>query len=267
MFSETWPRSFTMRSGIAFRRPTWVPPTSGTGSSFWHTVHGQGEDGHGSELSMQVKRAAEEPPLWPTPDAGNFNDGQSLETYQARKERELAKGYNGNGGGTPLAMAVQLAEQGRWPTPAARDWKSSASNLHDENARPLNEVVRKWSTPNNADAVGGPGRPDRSRKGENLREQVAQAQVWSTPQARDGDRRTRSVGGDPERHGGYNLGDQVAAETPVRGALNPEWVEALQGLPRGWTDIGGPLPRARTSTRGSRPGPSAEGRFRTEPSA
>jgi hypothetical protein len=29
-----------------------------------------------------------------------------------------------------------------WPTASARDWKSSASNLHGINARPLNEVAR-----------------------------------------------------------------------------------------------------------------------------
>jgi hypothetical protein len=29
-----------------------------------------------------------------------------------------------------------------WPTPAARDWKSSASNKHGDNAKPLNEVAR-----------------------------------------------------------------------------------------------------------------------------
>jgi len=29
-----------------------------------------------------------------------------------------------------------------WPTPASRDWKSSASHMHGRNSRPLNEVVR-----------------------------------------------------------------------------------------------------------------------------
>jgi hypothetical protein len=38
-----------------------------------------------------------------------------------------------------LVDAVDLAP---WPTASARDWKSSASNKHGENARPLNEVAR-----------------------------------------------------------------------------------------------------------------------------
>lgn len=46
--------------------------------------------------------------LLPTPAAGNFNDGESLESWEARRQLNLAKGINGNGQGTPLAMAIQL---------------------------------------------------------------------------------------------------------------------------------------------------------------
>jgi hypothetical protein len=55
-------------------------------------------------------------PLLPTPDAAAFNDGQTPEAWAARHARELAKGYNGNGGGTPLAGVVQFL-----PTPEASD--------------------------------------------------------------------------------------------------------------------------------------------------
>jgi hypothetical protein len=104
-FSATWPRSGSMRSGVASERPTWELPTSASGFS-----------------------------SWPTPSAGNFNDGESLESWQARRDREAAKGRNGNGMGTPLGVAVQL-----WATPAARDWRSGNSNLMDANSRPLSE--------------------------------------------------------------------------------------------------------------------------------
>jgi len=43
-----------------------------------------------------------------------------VESWQARRDREKAKGRNGNGIGTPLAMAVQLL-----PTPVAADAKST----------------------------------------------------------------------------------------------------------------------------------------------
>ena len=48
------------------------------------------------------------PGLLPTPAAGNFNDGEDLESWEARRQANLAKGINGNGQGTPLAIAVQL---------------------------------------------------------------------------------------------------------------------------------------------------------------
>ncbi|MGH3404196.1 MAG: hypothetical protein ACRDRJ_17075, partial [Streptosporangiaceae bacterium] len=54
--------------------------------------------------------------LLPTPVAGNFNDGESLASWQARRARQKALGRNGNGLGTPLAVAVRLL-----PTPAAGD--------------------------------------------------------------------------------------------------------------------------------------------------
>jgi len=58
--------------------------------------------------------------LWPTPSAGNFNDGEDPASWAARRDRELAKGRNGNGMGTPLGIAVHL-----WPTPMGRDHKGA----------------------------------------------------------------------------------------------------------------------------------------------
>lgn len=60
--------------------------------------------------------AAERVKLLPTPSAGNFNDGEALESWRARRDRLKAKGVNGNGMGTPLSIAVQLL-----PTPKASD--------------------------------------------------------------------------------------------------------------------------------------------------
>lgn len=47
------------------------------------------------------------PGLLPTPSASNVNDGESLESWEARRQRNLAKHVNGNGQGTPLAIAAQ----------------------------------------------------------------------------------------------------------------------------------------------------------------
>ena len=59
---------------------------------------------------------------WPTPDAAISNDSENLETFLARQDRQKARGINGNGMGTPLAMAAKLwPSKNNWPTPQARD--------------------------------------------------------------------------------------------------------------------------------------------------
>lgn len=62
-------------------------------------------------------------------------------------------GSSGRKGPKRLSLET-MASQNLWPTPSARDWKSSASNLQDRNSRPLNEVVR-WSTPRASDGAKG----------------------------------------------------------------------------------------------------------------
>lgn len=57
---------------------------------------------HGQQLANQVDA------LLPTPDAGAWNDGQTTEAWRERHERELTKGYNGNGGGTPIAALIPM---------------------------------------------------------------------------------------------------------------------------------------------------------------
>ena len=60
--------------------------------------------------------------LLPTPVAGAFNDGESVESWLARRDREKKLGRNGNGIGTPLAIAIRLL-----PTPMASDGAAERS--------------------------------------------------------------------------------------------------------------------------------------------
>ena len=82
-------------------------------------------DGSGANrtaiTSLQVMAQALAP--WPTPMAGT----------------PAQNGYNEAGNNDSSRRTVALAP---WPTASARDWKSSASNQHGINARPLNEVAR-----------------------------------------------------------------------------------------------------------------------------
>lgn len=72
---------------------------------------------------------------WPTPDASVAQDGESLSSWEARREMLKQKGINGNGCGLPLTMAAQLAG---WATPTSRDYKDGASTLENT---PINGLL------------------------------------------------------------------------------------------------------------------------------
>ena len=55
--------------------------------------------------------------MLPTPVAGAFNDGESAQSWLARRDRQKKLGRNGNGIGTPLPIAIALL-----PTPMAGDF-------------------------------------------------------------------------------------------------------------------------------------------------
>ena len=76
--------------------------------------------------------------LLPTPTAGNPNDGETLESWEARRQRNIAKGYNGNGQGTPLGIAVH-ADFGQYGPAIARH---EAVVTHRPAPSPTNEQGR-----------------------------------------------------------------------------------------------------------------------------
>jgi hypothetical protein len=122
-FLERWPRQGLMRNGHVFRQRLWVPVISATGGGALPTPKASdGErgrdnararpDAKGRELATVVRDQ-----MLPTPNAGLFNDGESPDSWMARRKRIKAKGINGNGMGMPLSIAAQLL------TPTANDWK------------------------------------------------------------------------------------------------------------------------------------------------
>lgn len=59
---------------------------------------------------------------WPTPDAGAINDGEATDSWRKRKKRLKRDYANGNGMGTPLAMAAAIWTEtftGLWRSPTA----------------------------------------------------------------------------------------------------------------------------------------------------
>ena len=145
---------------------------------------------------------------WPTPTASNPNDGEDPVSWEARRQRNLARGVNGNGQGLPLGMAVKGSA---WPTPVASDHRSglAGEKTLERNARPLREVASNpvlWPTPRATSETGGGSGLDGGSGSRAMMDKVL------TPEER-------------AAMGGGN----------GSGQLNPLWVELLMGWPLGWT--------------------------------
>ena len=135
-FSETWPRSGTMRSGIAYRLPPLEPHTGATASGYWPTPNLVDAEGgvRTGKGQVQLCHVIQGMALWPTPTVNGNNNRAGL-TEKA---------------GDGLSTAVKL-----WPTPAARDYR--APNKPDGASRLSRPPTSGEQLPN---AVGGVLNPE-----------------------------------------------------------------------------------------------------------
>jgi len=170
-------------------------------------------------------------------------DWEEPETWLARREKLKEKHHNGNGVGTPLAMAAKM-----WPTPTTMDAHSSGGNPDTTGTHGTtltDSAARLWRTPDAT--ITQPKGSVLKLEGRTPSDpQVSladQASSWPTPRARD------------EKGQGYQDGLPSIASSlpdpttagpgptssgPTR-RLNPRFVAWLMGLPVGWTDTTTPL--------------------------
>ncbi|SDE83698.1 DNA cytosine methyltransferase [Streptomyces griseoaurantiacus] len=127
------------------------------------------------------------------------------------------------------------------PTPAARDWKSGASNLLGRNARPLNEVVvNLLPTPKALDGPhGGPNQRETSGRYYLPGQAVRLDDRWVASDGTDygpAIRRWEHVTG---------RAAPCPTEPGTRGnrRLSPAFAEWLMGLPAGWVTAVPDIPR------------------------
>lgn len=234
------PRSGSMRSGRLFERPTSAPPTAESDSSSSPSIDGA---------------------HWRTASSTDWK-GVSAKSWRDRKP--------GEGDATPrLADQVDALKgafaKNMYPTPTAQDFGSSQNGInadHPSGGTPsLSTWARdQWPTPTGAD--GG----NSSRGGDRIEEKLlgGMARDWPTPRANDG---TSGSDATANHEGSPNLvavSLQVQPMPPAgentsvdRRVLNPQFVEALMGLPIGWTafvPLGMASCRRKESSRGESSG-------------
>ncbi len=178
--------------------------------------------------------SASECSSWPTAKARDWKDttGCSLDavnpdgTHRNRRDR-LVGAIAAEMSGLPAqeSHSTDGSRRELWPTPDATGandgvpWEKFEQGMQERRAR-VKAAVAQGLTKQ------GSGRSA------NLCAAVQNPQ-WATPQSRD----NRSGGAerwdDPNRS--RNLNDQIATVTKQNAKLNPRWVEALMGLPIGWT--------------------------------
>ena len=134
---------------------------------------------------------------WPTPSAKQFE--QDPEAWEARRQLNLAKGYNGNGQGATLDIAAKMTG---WPTP-------DTANVND-------------------------GTPYEVQKRQLLdrRERVRQQQQEGTMTPGSG----RSIALQMAAQAAGQTTQRSPASTGRSGVLNPELPRWLMGFPAEWSN-------------------------------
>jgi hypothetical protein len=201
-YSETWPRSGTMRSGTAYLRPASAHLTAATAFSlsriaptltamaFTPTVNDSknatlppSQAGRNSLIGQLTSGA-----LLPTPRTSDvFNESASRLGTMRGQLRGIG--------------LLQDQEARMLPTPAARDWEDCGAPSELRRKSPGIATFAKHLLP--------------------------------TPIASDVRDRGNMASGNVQRR--IEKGKQVALGQRAGGALNPTWVEWLMGFPTEWT--------------------------------
>ena len=204
----------------------WLTPTAVGGQGDSRDVYEARKARHqqwpGETLATSAVIACGDPRLWPTATAGNPNEGESLESWEARRLRvaEYSRPLS-----EPLGMPVR-----EWASIKASDAASPGPSTPGtrDGTDGLAVQVRAWPTPM--------VRADQLQPGA-LGWEVAAVREWATVTTRG-----YKSGDLPNRVGTEALSAQAGASLLGQHGkrLNPAWVETLMGVPQGWTLPDGP---------------------------
>lgn len=230
-FSDRWPRSGSMRSGMCFQPEKSGRRTSASGFSSWPTPRACEGDkwSAGKQRKDSLTQVSKG---WPTPRAIEANGGD----YQNQK------------GGGSLPTLTGAARLRHTPRAIYGEHNGITDPKH------LTGQALSWPTPNASD-VKGASQPAGRRRPSDDDLPSAVIRYWPTPAARDG------KGANSAKHLEVGAGrkhlDQLpnfvahnfplpppdpststngGASSPSTRRLNPRFVEWLMGWPIGWTD-------------------------------
>jgi DNA (cytosine-5)-methyltransferase 1 len=244
--SVTWPKQGSMRNGRSYRHQTWVRPTSVHASS-----------------------------LLPTPTAGNPNDGEDLESWEARRQlnpnrsSRAALTAESHWSAPSLEQVVELAsgelprEYETWdevqgwhgkllPTPTVMDAASSrnsTANRSDPNSthhsgETLLDALTLLPTPRTTDGQGGGRHGDGGLDLRTTAQTLADAEHAGPLCTEAGE--TQGVSGEG---GGTDWGkytpairrwERIFRPAPAprdgKGRLNVDLTEWMMGAPKSWCE-------------------------------
>jgi len=131
-------------------------PTTGAGDEKWRistTEAAQRRAASGHQVSLEC---AAHLAGWTTPDARAMNDGENLETWDARQVKNKEKHGNGNGAGMPIA--IQCKTITGWPTPMALDHWMASTERKDGGQKQLPNIaaITGLTSPSSTAETGKP---------------------------------------------------------------------------------------------------------------
>ena len=291
-YSESWPNSGMMRSGVVYgpvmlglridESGCSLSGGGGVGLEWWPTPSVVQPEAMRSPREWQTKRPACDDNLaqsvsrfapalenpWPREsamDGASVSLTRTADGWKAESERHAAMGQHKQ---YPLQVAVALnasegqARQALWPTPVA-SVATGVVNATKVNRDPnyhagttLTDAIRLWPTPDAQMAKHAAPTDYEMTRPPEIKAQLHVAvalETWPTPMATDG----KLMGGPAS----WQASETLAAKTLARAkgeaaALSAAWVETLMGFPPGWTDI----QPGWKPTRSPRTGPRALGK-------
>ena len=272
---ETFTKAGTMHDGACSALTIAAPRTEGNDSGYWPTPHGFSQDGKdhgpsGNELGNAVNRS-----MWPTPTA--HDDNKSPEAHLAMKKRmgerdgsfanrtaitnlqvmvkwrtpSASEADHGGPNARDSKGGAHLSSQVMWKTPTAEDSQNMEFARNNRGEPKLSAQVKVYPTPSTRDWKDTPGMAqeafDKSGKFRNRIDQLART-VYAN--ARGGKKTLPTPSAsmvtmqdmEQARYAG-NADRPKYADCPG-GALNPDWVEWLMGVPIEFTALK-PLEMAR----------------------